>query len=79
MNKLNKRDINRAFNRWWYANEIPNNHDYLLGPSLLYALIPILKKLYPKIDDLKESTLVNFYSLVGINFQNIASNDAMMT
>lgn len=32
-----------------------------------------------KIDDLKESTLVNFYSLVGINFQNIASNDAMMT
>lgn len=32
-----------------------------------------------KIDELKESTLVNFYSMVGINFQNIASNDAMMT
>ena len=32
-----------------------------------------------KIDDLKESTLVNFFSLVGINFQNIASNDAMVT
>ena len=32
-----------------------------------------------KIDELKESTLVNFYSLVGINFQNIASNDAMIT
>ena len=32
-----------------------------------------------KIDDFKESTLVNFYSLVGINFQNIASNDAMIT
>jgi hypothetical protein len=32
-----------------------------------------------KIDNLKESTLVNFYSLVGINFQNIASNDAMVT
>ena len=32
-----------------------------------------------KIDDLKESTLVNFYSMVGINFQNIASNDAMIT
>ena len=26
-----------------------------------------------KIDDLKETTLVNFYSLVGINFQNIDS------
>lgn len=32
-----------------------------------------------KIDNLKETTLVNFYSLVGINFQNIASNDAMIT
>ena len=32
-----------------------------------------------KIEELKESTLVNFYSMVGINFQNIASNDAMMT
>lgn len=32
-----------------------------------------------KIDDLSETTLVNFYSLAGINFQNIASNDAMIT
>jgi hypothetical protein len=32
-----------------------------------------------KIDDLKESTLVIFFSLVGINFQNIASNDTMVT
>jgi len=31
-----------------------------------------------KIDDFKESTLLNFYSLVGINFQNIATNDAML-
>jgi hypothetical protein len=32
-----------------------------------------------KIDNLKESTLVNFYSFVGINFQNIASNDSMIS
>ena len=31
-----------------------------------------------KVYDFKESTLINFYSLVGINFQNIASNDAML-
>jgi len=55
MKKLTKHDITRAFNRWWYANEIPNNHDYLLGPSLLFALIPILKKLYPNQEDLKEA------------------------
>lgn len=32
-----------------------------------------------KIDDLKETKLLNFFSLTGINFQNIASNDAVIT
>ncbi|MCG8477234.1 MAG: hypothetical protein MI784_17345 [Cytophagales bacterium] len=32
-----------------------------------------------KIKKLKETKLLNFYSLVGINFQNIASNDALIT
>lgn len=31
-----------------------------------------------KIDNLEETKLLNFYSLVGINFQNIASNDAII-
>ncbi|MGB0882190.1 MAG: hypothetical protein ACPGSO_04505 [Vicingaceae bacterium] len=32
-----------------------------------------------KIDKLKETKLLNFYSGVGLNFQNIASNDALIT
>jgi hypothetical protein len=32
-----------------------------------------------KIDGFKETKMLNFYSGVGINFQNIASNDAMIT
>lgn len=32
-----------------------------------------------KIDDLAETKILNFYSGVGLNFQNIASNDAMIT
>ncbi len=32
-----------------------------------------------KIDEFSEAKLLNFYSVVGINFQNIASNDALMT
>ena len=32
-----------------------------------------------KIDDFKETKLLNFYSGVGINFQNIASNDALIS
>lgn len=31
-----------------------------------------------KVDDFKETKLLNFYSAVGINFQNIASNDALI-
>tara|TARA_B100001250_G_C19788912_1_gene785489 strand:- start:1697 stop:2107 length:411 start_codon:yes stop_codon:yes gene_type:complete len=32
-----------------------------------------------KIDDYNETKLLNFFSGVGINFQNIASNDAVLT
>lgn len=32
-----------------------------------------------KIDELNETKILNFYSMVGLNFQNIASNDAMIT
>ncbi|MBT8195534.1 MAG: hypothetical protein KJO64_03855 [Bacteroidia bacterium] len=32
-----------------------------------------------KIDNLDETKLLNFYSGVGINFRNIASNDAMIS
>lgn len=32
-----------------------------------------------KINNFEETKLLNFYSAVGINFQNIASNDAMIT
>ncbi len=32
-----------------------------------------------KIDALNETKLLNFYSGVGLNFQNIASNDALIT
>jgi hypothetical protein len=31
-----------------------------------------------KINQLSETKLLNFYSMVGINFQNIASNDAII-
>ena len=32
-----------------------------------------------RIDKFEETKLLNFYSLTGINFQNIASNDALVT
>lgn len=35
-----------------------------------------IKRKDVKVDDITETKLLNFYSAVGINFQNIASNDA---
>lgn len=32
-----------------------------------------------KIDDFDETKILNFYSMTGINFQNIASNDAVIS
>ncbi len=32
-----------------------------------------------KIDNLEETKLLNFYSATGINFQNVASNDALVS
>ena len=38
-----------------------------------------VKRKSAKIDKFTESKMLNFYSLTGINFQNIASNDALIT
>ncbi len=38
-----------------------------------------VKRSDAKIDNFNETKLLNFYSLAGINFQNIASNDAVIT
>ncbi len=38
-----------------------------------------VKRSDAKIDSMNETKLLNFYSGVGLNFQNIASNDAMIS
>ncbi len=38
-----------------------------------------IKRRDAKIDQFAESKLLNFYSVTGINFQNIASNDALIS
>lgn len=37
-----------------------------------------IKRKDAKIDEFSEAKLLNFYSMTGINFQNIASNDAII-
>ncbi len=38
-----------------------------------------IKRREMKVDKFSETKMLNFYSAVGINFQNIASNDALIT
>jgi len=38
-----------------------------------------IKRKDAKIDEFSESKLLNFYSMTGINFQNVASNDALIS
>lgn len=51
--EINKKDVTKAYLRWHFANEIPHSFERYLAPSLLYAMMPILQKLYKDEDSLR--------------------------
>lgn len=51
--EITKKDVTKAYLRWHFANEIPHSFERYLASSLLYAMMPILRKLYKNEDDLK--------------------------
>lgn len=53
--EITQKDVTQAYLRWHFANEIPHSFDRYLAASLLYAMMPILKKLYKDEDDLKDA------------------------
>ncbi|WP_196601849.1 PTS system mannose/fructose/sorbose family transporter subunit IID [Pectinatus frisingensis] len=53
--KITTRDLSKMWLRWWYANEIPHTFDRMIAPSFLWAITPILRKLYKCKEDLKEA------------------------
>lgn len=53
--EITKRDVLMAWIRFYFANEIPHSFDRYIAPSLLWALIPVLKKLYKDKDELREA------------------------
>lgn len=66
--KITNKDLRKSWFRWWYANEIPHTYDRMIAPSLLWALTPILKKLYKNKEDRKEAYLrhTQFYNTQAI-------------
>lgn len=53
--QITKKDVGLAWLRFYFANEIPHSFDKYIAPSLLWALMPILKKLYKNKEDLSEA------------------------
>ena len=51
--QITKKDVTKAYLRWHFANEIPHSFDRYLASSLLYGMMPILKKLYKDEESLK--------------------------
>lgn len=53
--EITKKDVFWAWLRFYFVNEIPHSFDRYIAPSLLWALIPILRKLYKDKDELREA------------------------
>lgn len=51
--EITKKDVTKAYLRWHFANEIPHSFERYLAPSLLYGMMPILRKLYKDPEQLK--------------------------
>ncbi|MDR2834075.1 MAG: PTS system mannose/fructose/sorbose family transporter subunit IID [Streptococcaceae bacterium] len=49
--QITKKDVTKAYLRWHFANEIPHTFERYLAPSLLYGMMPVLKKLYKNDED----------------------------
>ncbi len=51
--QITQKDLTKAWTRWHLANEVPHSFDRYIAASLLFALMPILQKLYKDKDDLR--------------------------
>ncbi|WP_410262062.1 PTS system mannose/fructose/sorbose family transporter subunit IID [Alkalibacterium sp.] len=53
--EITQKDVSKAYLRWHFANEIPHSFERYLAPSLLWAMMPVLRKLYKDDDQLRSA------------------------
>lgn len=53
--EITKKDLNRAWTRWWFSTEISHSFDRMQAPSFMWSLMPILRKLYKSGVELKNA------------------------
>lgn len=51
--EITSNDIRNSWMRWYFVNEIPHAFDRYIAASLMWALMPVLKKLYKDPEELK--------------------------
>ena len=69
--KITFRDIVSVFWRWWFVCEMSNSYERMQAISYCYAMIPVLKKLYPDKEDFKEALQRH---LIFFNTEGICGN-----
>ncbi|MFR6311164.1 PTS system mannose/fructose/sorbose family transporter subunit IID [Anaerofustis stercorihominis] len=65
--KITQKDINKSFLRWWIDVEVASSYERMQGIPFCYSMIPILKKLYKKKEDLSYALKnhLNFFNTQG--------------
>lgn len=53
--KVTPKDVRNSWFRWYFANEIPHAFDRYTSAALMWALMPVLKKIYKDKDELIKS------------------------
>lgn len=51
--EITQKDVKRTYLRWHFINEVPHSFEHYLAGSLLWAMMPLLRKLYKDDEDLK--------------------------
>jgi D-glucosaminate-specific PTS system IID component len=64
---LSKKDINKSYLRWYLACEVSSSFERMQSLAFCYSMIPILKKLYKKKEELSKalSRHLNFFNTQG--------------
>lgn len=53
--RLTLRDVWRVFYRWWITCEMANSYERMQAVAYCFAMLPVLRKLYPEKEDFSEA------------------------
>ncbi|WP_190317070.1 PTS system mannose/fructose/sorbose family transporter subunit IID [Thermoanaerobacterium thermosaccharolyticum] len=64
--KLDKKDIRRAYYRWWFQSQICFNYETMQSGGVVAAIGPIIEKLYGKNKELVKQKLKQYFQIFNV-------------